>query len=80
MCGAIFSLPSTSSWCGAQLKKSTGITLPLPLRLFNFTKYPLDRRLGGWGERRAALDWVEKRKNPFNASSGDLSPIVQAVT
>jgi len=34
MSGAIPSLPSTPLWRGAQLKKSTGIALPLPLHNF----------------------------------------------
>jgi hypothetical protein len=33
MCGAIPPLPNTPSWCGAQFKKSTGTTLPLPLHI-----------------------------------------------
>jgi hypothetical protein len=31
MHGAIPPLPNTSSWRGAQLRKGTGTTLPLPL-------------------------------------------------
>jgi hypothetical protein len=40
MRGAIPPLPNTPSWCGAQLKKSTGSTLfsPLPL-IENVKKY-----------------------------------------
>jgi hypothetical protein len=33
MCGAVPLLPNTPSWHGAQLKKCTGTTLPLPFIL-----------------------------------------------
>jgi hypothetical protein len=35
MSGAISPLPNTTLWCGAQLKKSTGTTLPSTFTFVN---------------------------------------------
>jgi hypothetical protein len=52
MSGAIPPLPDMPSWCGAQLKESTGTTLPLPFILYltclNFHKYYLSISHNKW--------------------------------